>query len=343
MSKTGRRLGRGLESLVSNLRGGLGDTPPAAVERTESAPVADQTATTSRPQGGTLGALGGADRRFEKPETTDSGEREAMLAVDKLTQNPLQPRISIGEDGIRQLSESIRNHGMLQPIAVRRRGAGYQIIAGERRWRAAKAAGLTKVPVIIREASDEQMLELALIENLQREDLNAIDRAKAYQQFCSRFGLSAEQVAARVGEDRSTVANYLRLLDLSDSLQDLVASGKISMGHARCLLSTPDVIERQRLADAIQRHDMSVRALEEVMRRGRELRENPTASAHRAAAQERLRSAHLRDLEQRFERALKTKVTIREGRKKGSGKVVIEYFTLDDFDRLASAIGVALD
>jgi ParB family chromosome partitioning protein len=212
----------------------------------------------------------------------------------------------------------------------------YEIIAGERRWRAATKAMHTSINILILDVDDSRMLELALIENLQREDLNAIDRARAYAQFCERFGLEPEEVAQRIGEDRSTVANYMRLLELSGPIQAMVATGKLGMSHARCLLGLEDVALRQRLADAIVKHDLSVRATEELVRRGKESAGD--ASGDRRAQAHR--SAHLRDMEQRFERALKTKVTIVEGRRKGSGRLTIEFYTLDDFDRIAEQLGI---
>jgi ParB family chromosome partitioning protein len=226
---------------------------------------------------------------------------------------------------------------MLQPITVRERDGKYEIIAGERRLAAARQAGMSRVPILIRKASDEQMLELALIENLQREDLNAIDRAKAYRRFCTRFNLKPDDLAERLGEDRTTVVNYMRLLDLPESVQRLVAESKLGMGHARCLLGIADDLRRERLAEAVAQNDWSVRALEEIVRREKTRQSGSEAPAPAVA---RTASAHVRDLQQRFEQAVKTKVTIREGRRKGTGRIVIEYFSLDDFDRIASLLGV---
>lgn len=316
MSKTVRRLGRGLDSLVSELRAVTQDDGAVAV------PVA-----------------------FFKPCDLERRSASSTVDIERLAPNPMQPRGAMNEESVARLSDSIRTHGFLQPIAVRRRGEGFEIIAGERRWRAALLIGLKEVPVIEREASDEQMLELALIENLQREDLNAIDRAKAYRQFCTRFGLHPEDVALRVGEDRTTVANYLRLLELSESIQEMVASGKLGMGHARCLLGVTGDTHRQRLAEAAVQHDLSVRAMEELVRRGKSIAagQGMALAGKLPVAPDRFRSAHLRDMEQRFERALKTKVNIKEGKKKGTGRIIIEFFTLDDFDRVAGALGVAIE
>ncbi len=316
MSKSARRLGRGLDSLVSNLRS------DAQAE---------------------VGAAPGVATLPEAREA-DSGEHRRiearMVPIDALAPNPWQPRDNTSEQSITSLAESIRQTGMLQPISVRFVSGGYQVIAGERRWRAAKSIGSTEVPVIVREATDEQMLEFALIENIQREDLNAIERAKAYREFCTRFGAKPEHVGARLGEDRTTVVNYLRLLDLPDTIQALLAERRIGMGHARCLLGVADEARRLRLAEAAAQNGLSVRALEEIVRRTRTGRTGPQPGL---IEREHPRSAHLRDLQQRFEEALKTKVTIREGKRKGTGRIVLEYYTLDDYDRIAAALGVATE
>jgi ParB family chromosome partitioning protein len=196
---------------------------------------------------------------------------------------------------------------------------------------------MTHIPAIVREATDEQMLEFALIENIQREDLNAIERAKAYREFCTRFGLRPEEVASRLGEDRTTVVNYLRLLDLPEVIQSMVADHRLSMGHARCLLGIAEGGRRQRLAETVVANELSVRALEEIVRREK----TREAGEQRDEAQKPVpRSAHLRDVQRRFEEAVKTKVTIREGKRKGTGRIVIEFYSLDDFDRIAAMMGV---
>jgi len=263
-----------------------------------------------------------------------------MVQIDSLEPNPFQPRSDADQSGIDSLADSIQRSGMLQPIAVRRHLGKLQIIAGERRWWAAKSLDMLEVPIIIRDATDEQMVELALIENIQREDLNAIDRAQAYRAFCARFGLKPDEVAERLGEDRSTVANYLRLLDLPGPIRDLVAAGEISMGHARCLLGVADEAKRWQLAESVVRNELSVRALEEIVRREktRDREGDEPATKGKPA-----RSPHLIDMQRKFEQAVRTKVTIREGRRKGSGRITIEYYSLDDFDRIAGALGVDIE
>lgn len=317
MSKPARRLGRGLNSLLSSSR--TDATPPVPIPIQAS-------------------DLGSPDSTQLAPPANGKGTggiRATMVKPSQLKPNKFQPRNSILSDNISSLAASIEQSGILQPIAVRECENGYEIIAGERRWRAAKSIGLREIPVIIREATDEQMLELALVENLQREDLNAIDRAQAYRQFCDKFELTPEEVAKRLGEDRTTVVNYLRLLDLDESLRDWVANGTLSMGHARCLVGVRDGVERMRLAEKTIEQQLSVRALEELVRAGKRGSASPTAT-HK----QEVKSPHLREMERKFEQATKTKVVILEGKRKTTGKILIDYYSLDDFDRVAGLLGV---
>ncbi len=315
MAKPIKRLGRGLDSLVSNMRGAI-TAPEGQTQPTD-------------------GAIGTTPSQIHL-----AGVEAARLPVDALHPNPFQPRSSTKDEGISSLAESIERSGILQPIIARSVHGRYEIITGERRWRAARSVGMTEVPVIIRSADDEQMLEFALIENIQREDLNPIDRARAYRQFCARFNLKPDDVAKRVGEGRTTVVNYLRLLDLPEAIRDLVADGTLSMGHARCLLGVSDEVRRLRLAESAAGNELSVRALEEIVRREKKRRGESTTAV---PGRPRLRSPHLQDIEQRFEQSVRTKVTIHEGKRKGTGRIVIEYYSLDDFDRIAALLGVTAE
>ncbi|MEK6799962.1 MAG: ParB/RepB/Spo0J family partition protein [Planctomycetota bacterium] len=327
MSKAARRLGRGLESLISNFQG----TPAVApVPMLPDAPDAIRRERQS-------------DRTGLEDRATPAAAvppKPTELPVDSLRPNPFQPRTQFRPAELESLKRSMQRNGVLQPVVVRKADNGYEIIAGERRWQAAKSLRMAAIPVVIRTATEEQMLELALIENLEREDLNPIDRASAYRQFCERFHLHPEEVADRVGEDRSTVVNYLRLLELDEAVRSMVASNLLSMGHARSLLSVRDPKRRLELAEAAARSELSVRALEEVVRRQKTKEDGQAAPPVREG---RLRSPHLQDIERRFEQSIKTKVTIREGRRKGSGRITIEYYSLDDFDRVASLLGVSVD
>ncbi len=333
MSKTAKRLGRGLDSMISNLRGQemepVQPPAPSPVRRIDP------------PASSPIAAVPPAPFHVEQGDvpTTKFGTL-CTLPVDLIHPNPYQPRTVMDDKSLASLVASIKKSGMLQPITVRKRDGRHEIIAGERRWTAAKACGFTSVPVIVRDADDEQMLELALIENIQREDLNAIDRAKAYRRFCTRFNLRPEELADRLGEDRSTVSNYMRMLDLSAEVQELVAQGRLGMGHGRCLLGIADSRRRDELARRCAHSEWSVRTLEQMVRQEKEAPGGAVLGAKPVAAKA---SPHLRDLQQRFEHSMKTKVTIVEGRRKGSGRIVIEYYSLDDFDRIANALGVGTD
>ncbi len=260
-----------------------------------------------------------------------------MAATDALTPNPFQPRTAYDNEGLSALADSIARSGLLQPIVVRQCPDGYEIIAGERRWTAAKSLNMAHVPILIRDATDEQMLELALVENLQREDLNPIDRAAAYRDFCERFSLRPEEVARRLGEDRTTVVNYIRILELPRDVQELVQARKLSMGHARCLLGITHDGERMQLAQSVVDNELSVRALEEIVRREKTRRSGDEARPPRSLES---CAAHVLDLQRRFEQAVKTKVLIHQGKRKGTGRIIIEYYSLDDFDRIASMLAV---
>ncbi|MBI4581851.1 MAG: ParB/RepB/Spo0J family partition protein [Planctomycetes bacterium] len=307
MSKeTTKRLGRGLSALIS-----IPEPSPTAQPDPLRVPATP-------------------DPEHAHPPTT--------VRVDQLRPNPYQPRQDMDPSQLKALAESIRSTGLLQPIVVRPHGAGvFEVIAGERRWRAAQMAGLGEVPVVIRQATDEQMLELALVENIFRENLNPIERAAGYRQYCNTFGLSADEVAQRLGEDRSTVANYLRLMDLPSDVKEWVAQGKLSMGHARCLLaikSSSDLIHTAKTA--IDR-DLSVRALEQLVRDKVEAR---AAATRPAGAADSAKRPQIRSLEQAFAVALGTRVEILESRRKGTGRIVIHYAGLDDFDRVTQRLGV---
>jgi len=329
-----KRLGRGLDSLVSRL---IQSEPGAAPTKSEqAAPRRSQ----SPNQPSTPGNAVADDQKSDK-EVEPQVDSMLAIPIEKLQPNPFQPRVAFDPAAIADLVRSISQSGILQPILVRRSGANLQIIAGERRWQAAKQAGLKEVPVIIREAGDEKMLELALVENIQRVDLNPVDRAKAYQRFCKEFSLRPEEVAKRVGEDRSTVANYLRILELPSEIISMLADGRISQGHARALLTIQDAAKRLKLAEQAAKNAVSVRSLEEICKR--ELAAISANGMTLPAPREKMRSPHLKHLETKFEEALKTKVSIHEGRRKGSGKITIEFFSLDDFDRISEKLGIRSD
>ena len=256
-------------------------------------------------------------------------EREESLlevAVDQIQPNPLQPRKAFDPAALAELGASIKASGMIQPVVVRRAGAHYQLIAGERRWRAARDAGLDRIPAIVRDATDTESLELALIENLLREDLNPIEEAEAYQRLMAEFGWTQEEVGSRMGRDRSSIANALRLLRLPAAIQDDLRAGRLTMGHARALLALSDRDDQLRLRDQILSHEWSVRATEEIVQH------------HRPAPPVgRRRSAELAALEQTLQRTLLARVRITGTDRRG--RIEITYATADELERLAGLLG----
>jgi ParB family chromosome partitioning protein len=322
------RLGRGLDSLVGTSR--HDDTT------TESPPTENQPKRSSQDL-----ARGDAAQPIGKPTSRQPQAARAevttpTLPIEELKPNPYQPRDTIDPQSVTELARSISASGMIQPIVVRQTPRGHEIVAGERRWRAARAAGLDSVPVIVRQVDDRQMLEWALIENIHREDLNAVERAQAYKRYLNEFSLTTDDLAQRLGEDRSTVTNYVRLLDLPDSVRSLLAAGRISMGHARALLGVPDNHRRTELANETASKSLSVRALENLVRKERQPKRNDRTSPTRTGPPQ----AHIRNLESRLEETLGTKVRIMLGKTKGSGRIVIDFYNMDDFDRICAQVGL---
>jgi len=277
--------------------------------------------------------LSGTEADETRPAGNGSGE--LRLPLDQLKANPNQPRRVFDEDALQELAASIREHGIIQPVVVETTGDGaYLIVAGERRCRAARIAGLKEVPAVVRNYSDERRLEVALIENVQRMDLNPIEEAAAYRKLMEITGLSQEEIAARVGKNRSTVANALRLLKLPEDVQGALAAGQLTPGHARSILAVVNPADQRVLFGRIVGDGISVREAEKM---AAELNGGIRASA--AAAEEKPakdRAPELMEIEQRFIDALGTKVAISGGLKKGS--IRIDYYSMDDLDRLFSIL-----
>lgn len=244
------------------------------------------------------------------------------VAVDRIAPNPFQPRKAFDADGLKELAESIRTRGLLQPILVKKDGAGYTLVAGERRFRAAKLAGVTQIPAMILEQLDEgDMLQIALVENLQREDLNPLETAAAYQALVDRCGLNQAQVAERVGKSRAAVANTLRLLTLPEHIKQYVAEGKLNEGHARAILSIPDPAMRDRIAQRILTETLSVRQAEGMARQ-----------IHRRRLTVKRKAPDIEEAETFLKHTLGTAVKIMPGLKKGA--IQIEYYGNEDLNRL---------
>jgi ParB family chromosome partitioning protein len=256
------------------------------------------------------------------------------VSVDSISPNPYQARTVWNEQELAELADSIRANGVIQPIIVRPAGQGYQLIAGERRFRAARLASLTTIPALVRTATDEQLLEWALVENIHRTDLNPIERAKAYQNYLNTFSLTQAEAATRLGEDRSVIANYLRLLDLPDEIKQMLAERQLSMGHARAILGLPTDELRRKLANRAMAGRLSVREVERLVRKY-------IRGADETRTTGRSKPAHIIDLENKLSSLLNTKVSI-ETRKKGErGRIIIEFYSLDEFDGIAERLGLA--
>ena len=251
------------------------------------------------------------------------------LGIEEIRPDRSQPRRHFDEADIEELAESIRSKGVLLPLIVRRDSDGYVLVAGERRWRAAQKAGLRELPVMVREVTGKEAFEIALIENIQREDLNPIEEAGAYKRLIEEHGLTQEELAARVGKDRSTVANALRLLRLPEAIQRAVVSGELSMGHARALLAIHDEGDLRKAAEKVIAEALSVRAVESLVQRLKSKRQPQRNRDGHGGAQ-------LRHLVEKLQRKLSVKVQLKD--KGGSGTLEIRYTSLSELDRVLAAI-----
>jgi len=256
------------------------------------------------------------------------------LELDLIRPGQQQPRTTFDQSKLEELAQSIRTSGVIQPLLVRPAGGLFELVAGERRWRAAQIAGLVRVPAIVRDIPDEKLLELALIENIQRAELNPIEEANAYRRLIDSLGLTQDEVARRVGRDRTFITNYLRVLKLPTDIQELIEKDKVSFGHARALLGVQDPMTQRRLAQKIVKHNWSVR---ETERRVKYLHRDQTNSPRTLI--ERTPDPNIRAAETKLRRALSTQVRIVPGRPPGTpGRLEIEYYDMNDLDRLFNLI-----
>ena len=305
-------LGRGLEALIPS---STQDDREPATQPTDQKPVAAE-------------------------EVTDSaGPTFEQLLIDRIDPNPRQPREAFDEEPLQELTASIEAVGVLQPIVVRPSGERYQIVMGERRVRAARTAGLERIPAIIRTTEDDQLLRDALLENVHREDLNPLEEAAAYEQLLVDFGITQEELAARLGRSRPVIANAMRLLRLPGSVQRRIAARTLSAGHARAVASLEDPVQQERLADRIVAEGLTVRMAEELAQRiknGEPLL-GPDERA-RVRVRPAMQAPGMADLAERLSDRLETRVRVQLGKRKG--KVLIEFATLDDLQRICDAIGL---
>jgi len=291
----GKKLGKGLDYLLGEALGAPAEVPPAVAP------------------GAALPA--------------------AEIPVKQIRPNPFQPRKVWEAAEIEELAASIREQGLIQPIVVRKSGENFQIVAGERRFRACQHLGRATIPVFVREIDDKAMLEVALVENLQRKDLNPIEKAQAFKALIDRFKLTHEAVSTRLGLDRSTVTNFLRLLDLPEVVRDAVSRGTLSMGHARCLVALSSAGEQLVLARKIEKEGMSVRKLERIVQNFKSPPAEPVEDPSKLVS-----SAVVKDQEEKLRRHFETKVRIRMG--KGRGAVIIEFYNLNDFQRVVDRMNL---
>jgi ParB family chromosome partitioning protein len=259
----------------------------------------------------------------DAPAAPSASARPLEVDTDLLRPNPYQPRSAIDDTRIEELARSIRSNGMIQPIVVRKLDDAYEIVAGERRWRASQRAGLLKVPVVVRDIPDDRLLAVALIENIQREDLNPMEEAHAYRRLADDFHLTQEQIADAVGKDRSSIANFVRLLRLPHELRENVAAGAMAMGHARAILGLPDDAARLRIGREVVAKQLSVRETEVLVRKALE------PATTRVAAQ---KDVHTRAAEERLRFSLGTQVRI--VRKKGGGRIEVDFVSEEELQRL---------
>lgn len=271
----------------------------------------------------------------ERPEATlDARIGTSEIDIDLIEPNPQQPRKRFKEEELEGLQQSITVNGIIQPIVVRQFGGRYQIVAGERRWRAAQRAGLRRIPATVKEVSDEKLLEMALVENIQRQELNPIEEANAYRQLIDTIGLTQELLAERVGKARSIIATSVRLLKLPDEIQEAIADGGLTAGHGRALLLVDDAVIQRNIANIAVELGLSVRETERAIKRAR------TGKPHTASGEVVVNAvdANVKAAETKLMRALNTGVKIRKGQKGLGGKIEIEYYSTDDLDRIFQVI-----
>ena len=276
--------------------------------------------------------LANTKKAISSPREETGGE--IMVKVSLIEPNRDQPRKDFNEEELQELAESIKNYGVLQPLLVQKKGTSYELIAGERRWRAAKLSGLREVPVVLREYNKQQAMEIALIENVQRSDLNPIEEAQAYQQLVKEFHLTQEEIAVRVSKNRATITNAMRLLKLDSQIQDLLIKGMISSGHARALLSLEDGQLQKKAAQEILDRGLSVRETEKLVKKmGKDL----SPKEEKAEKRDDALTLIFRELEERMKSIMGTKVSI-HNKDKNKGRIEIEYYSEAELERIVEMI-----
>jgi ParB family chromosome partitioning protein len=330
-------LGRGLEALLGR---SFGADEGSSVEPTYSPSSYSQPTDSQSAAGGyvsepSYGSTASTSESYDG-DVTRSADGQQWLSLASIDRNPYQPRTTFDETDIADLCDSIRTHGFLQPLVVRRQLGRYQLIAGERRLRAAQMAGWERVPVQIRDVADQQMAELAIVENIQRKDLNPIEKAASFQRYMDEYQCTQEDLAARVNVDRSTIANLVRLLDLPETVKEMVCRGDLTAGHARALLPLGDEQEQTEFAKRIQKDSLSVRATEQAVTDHIRSNDHPLSIVDvegNSRPSPMQPGQHVRDMEEQLRLALGAKVEIKQSAK-GRGKITIHFGTHEEFERL---------
>lgn len=269
-----------------------------------------------------------------KTETKDNVSHETLIGINEIEPNKLQPRKNFDEDALHELAESIKQYGIIQPLVVQKKGKFYEIIAGERRWRAARLAGLKKVPVIIKDYTEQEIVEISIIENIQREDLNPIEEALAYQRLIAEFHLKQDEVAERVSKSRVAITNSLRLLKLDERVRNMVIEDKIKSGHARALLAINDGEKQYQVAVQVFDNKLSVRETEKLVKK---ILNDQLKPEKKMTEQEEQNQLVYKNFEEKLKSVMGTKVNISH-KGKGKGKIEIEYYSPDEFDRIVEMI-----
>lgn len=314
--KSKPRLGRGLGSLLGAAQSNLSAPTTATKETKAGAPTTGKTTAAANPIA------------TPAPVNVPAESRVWKLSIDKLVPSPYQPRQYFDKEKLQELAQSIRENGILQPIVARKLNSGaFEIIAGERRWRASQLAGLHEVPVILKEITNKEALELAIIENVQREDLNPIEEAESYQRLAAEFQLTQQQIAEKVGKDRATVANALRLLALEPQVRQMLVDGRISVGHSKVLLSLPDGKKQIEFAKKVEKDQISVRQLEKLVVETK-VETKPAAMDDKALIRQKVIS----NITEKLQKTLGTKVSIEDAQ--GKGRIVLHYYSNDELNAL---------
>ncbi|HOJ11839.1 MAG TPA: ParB/RepB/Spo0J family partition protein [Clostridiales bacterium] len=268
--------------------------------------------------------------------TIDENENDSIkeMKINDIEPNTAQPRKKFDDESLNELAESIKKHGVIQPIIIKKQNDMYKIVAGERRWRAARIAGLDSIPVIVKDLSEKEIVEVALIENLQREDLNPIEEAEAYEQLISEYEMTQEEISQIVGKSRSAIANTIRLLGLCDEIKRNIIDGKITSGHARALLTIENKEVQKKLMEEIIKMNYNVRDTEKLVKKYENYKETETKNINNLKSE--IRNQEIIELEEVLKNILGTKVKLNDEKKKG--KIIIEYYSNDELDRIVELI-----